>query len=457
MKLLYFFSLALLTLTGATQQSLAEQLITFQNTTSPAPYLICPTKKPTASKKTQPTVTDTVNELPSQDELLQLLSSQPIDPGNNTKLLELTPLKKPVDRPYRIGLWGDSHTAAGFFTEEMIQSMQLNKEDVQTSFIPPSIGRGGVRLPLRKTCSGGGWRFTHAYNSEPSTNFYPGLIRLHAENVNSYLWLDFRNQGQSTSLQSLRVLIDRHSTPVKTLLGVSVDDQAEKIIEILPNSDPQIQINAQNPISTIKLRLVSGTIVLNGFIPSYSSPAKLILDTMAIPSATMKPWAFIDPLIFSSIQKDPYDLVIFAYGTNEGAQPNWNATQYGDDLRAALVGMRKAYPEAACVLIGPTDRGLYNQKARKQKKGVNPAKYDMLKYSKIHHQITQIQQTIGQEYACISWSWQAAMGGMGGAYQWLYTSPPLMSRDLTHLTISGYQKSAQEFIKSLQLQSLFNN
>jgi lysophospholipase L1-like esterase len=238
---------------------------------------------------------------------------------------------------------------------------------------------------------------------------------------------------------------------------VSVDDQAEKIIEILPNSDPQIQINAQNPISTIKLRLVSGTIVLNGFIPAYSSPAKLILDTMAIPSATMKPWAFIDPLIFSSIQKDPYDLVIFAYGTNEGAQPNWNATQYGYDLRAALVGMRKAYPEAACVLIGPTDRGLYNQKARKQKKGVNPAKYDMLKYSKIHYEITQIQQIIGQEYACISWSWQAAMGGMGGAYQWLYASPPLMSKDLTHLTISGYQKSAQEFIKSLQLQSLFNN
>ena len=115
MKLLYFFFLALLILTGATQQSLAEQLITFQNTTSPAPYLICPTKKPTASKKTQPTVTDTVNQLPSQDELLQLLRSQPIDPSINTKLLELTPLKKPLDRPYRIGLWGDSHTAAGFF------------------------------------------------------------------------------------------------------------------------------------------------------------------------------------------------------------------------------------------------------------------------------------------------------------------------------------------------------
>jgi hypothetical protein len=80
-----------------------------------------------------------------------------------------------------------------------------------------------------------------------------------------------------------------------------------------------------------------------------------------------------------------------------------------------------------------------------------------LKYSKIHYEITQIQQIIGQEYACTSWSWQAAMGGMGGAYQWLYASPPLMSKYLTHLTISGYQKSAQEFIKSLQLQSLFNN
>ena len=126
MKLLYFFSLALFILTGASQQSLAEQLITFQNTTPPAPYLICPTKKPTASKKMQPTVTDIVNELPSQDELLQLLSSQHIDPGNNTKLLDLTPFKKPLDRPYRIGLWGDSHTAAGFFSEEIIQSLEVH-------------------------------------------------------------------------------------------------------------------------------------------------------------------------------------------------------------------------------------------------------------------------------------------------------------------------------------------
>jgi hypothetical protein len=44
---------------------------------------------------------------------------------------------------------------------------------------------------------------------------------------------------------------------------------------------------------------------------------------------------------------------------------------------------------------------------------------------------------------------QTAMGGQGSAYAWLLANPSLMSKDLTHFTVKGYQRLAQELAASL--------
>jgi lysophospholipase L1-like esterase len=44
---------------------------------------------------------------------------------------------------------------------------------------------------------------------------------------------------------------------------------------------------------------------------------------------------------------------------------------------------------------------------------------------------------------------QSAMGGAGAAYQWMLANPPLMARDLTHFTLPGYQRLAQELADAL--------
>jgi lysophospholipase L1-like esterase len=44
---------------------------------------------------------------------------------------------------------------------------------------------------------------------------------------------------------------------------------------------------------------------------------------------------------------------------------------------------------------------------------------------------------------------QTAMGGQGSAYAWQLANPALMSKDLIHFTIKGYQRLAQELASSL--------
>ena len=125
--------------------------------------------------------------------------------------------------------------------------------------------------------------------------------------------------------------------------------------------------------------------------------------------------------------------------------------------------LRQVFPEAQCVLIGPTDRGILTPRPKvkgktKSKKPPRPGKAapDLLRFSKIHQEIGNIQRSVGQRYQCAFWNWQAAMGGPGGAYRWLYKTPPLMARDLIHLTLPGYQQSARDFARDLHFGDWFS-
>jgi lysophospholipase L1-like esterase len=158
--------------------------------------------------------------------------------------------------------------------------------------------------------------------------------------------------------------------------------------------------------------------------------------------------------------------VLLQYGTNEGNQKPFDPVHYENDLTASLQNLRRIYPNAVCVLLGPTDRGTLIARSSKSKPRANTQKdpsqgttptlaKELLVYSRIHEQISRIQQNVGQQYGCGFWDWQHAMGGPGGSYAWLKQSPPLMARDLIHLTVAGYQASARLFSQQMRLEEAF--
>jgi hypothetical protein len=94
---------------------------------------------------------------------------------------------------------------------------------------------------------------------------------------------------------------------------------------------------------------------------------------------------------------------------------------------------------------------------KRLKKSVKPKPVpDLLKYSKVHANISSVQEQEANIAGCSFWDWQKAMGGMGSAYTWAFEKPPLMSKDLIHLTIPGYQRSARQFSSDFLLKSLIN-
>ncbi len=363
--------------------------------------------------------------------------------------------------PFSIGLWGDSHAASNYFSEELVRALGFTRDMVHPAFIPPTMDRSGVRLPIRKHCQSTGWSYEFAYTSgQANANFAKGLANLKSNVPNSYLWIDFRWQPQTPGLRSLDVLYVPPIQGERTLVGIIADDGAEQIVELKAGEGQGVMhLHADQTISTIKLRLVEGTFVLQGLVPQYVEKPALYLDTFGIPGATVRGWKTLNTEYFKKRDNSiSYDLVILEYGTNEGNDQNFDLERYSADLRASLKNLRQVYPESMCVLIGPTDRGvLVRRSSPHEHQYTIPPKKSFLYYSQIHQRIGELQAAISREYSCSFWSWQNAMGGPGGAYLWQQHSPALMAKDLTHLTVSGYQLSAGKFVADTKLANYMNN
>jgi len=359
----------------------AQLNLHFDNVEQAPAAFICPDQKLVKGKKTPSTAQEELS-LPSLDEISTALAN------NETSFLEdstqLQPLlfRKNLNQPIKIGIWGDSHLAANFFAEELIKSIAMPKEEVLPSFFAANIGRAGVRLPLRKSCLGGGWKYSYAYTastSNPSyrnlSNDFPiGMIRMQVKNPSSYLWLDFRAQNlNNPPMQSIEILLDPIATNDPSTIGITIDDGTqESLVEI--GSLTNLKISADYPFSTIKIRLIQGSLSLDGFIPHYTKTPKLILDNLGIPGSTAKSWTNLTQT--SGFIPD-YDLAILAYGTNEGNNPKFDTASYQADLKQGLSNFRRVYPNTACILIAPPDRGILVASNTRLKKGMkaHPKQY----------------------------------------------------------------------------------
>ncbi len=392
------------------------------------------------------------------------------------------------DVPYKIAVWGDSHMAAGFFTDELIallstRSIAQSAGQVTHQWLPASIGRAGVRLPVKKSCVSPGWRYETAATQ---ANLGPGLINMHTAQNGAWLALDFRAtlgaQAQS-GMGKLSVLYRPTSTAqIAAQLRISINGGEPYLLHLPPASSSahtagRLDIaSALEPIATVRIEVTSGEFTLHGLTVSSAAndaPApRLQLDLFGIPGATASGWQQASPAYLSQwFSSEPYDLVMLAYGTNEGNQSPFSIAQYETSLRQTLRAMRQQMPHAACLLLAPGDRGVLIRRSKnskpsqqkssalknKIKRSLAPSysKTDLLRYSRIHEAIGQVQSSVGAEFACQTWSALDAMGGAGSAYAWQRLATPLMANDLIHFTSAGYRELARRFAESTRWSELF--
>lgn len=365
-------------------------------------------------------------------------------------------------RPLRLALWGDSHSAAGGIEAALRRALSNHGLGSDQRAIAPTAGRAGVTLPFRKHCLVGKWRFEPLYLAgTASAPGGPGLANLHASGAGSEVWIDLRNSQRQSTMSELTLLYLPPDTEVA--LEVSVDGLAPRALSL-----PAAVAGSVGPgritlgtrkggLSTVQIRVLRGPFRWQGAWLSPLQPQPVQLDVFAFPSATVRGWARVDvDYLREALPPGGYDAVVMQYGTNEGNVETFDAHAYAMLLAAALGRLRAVFPDASCVLMGPTDRGVPLDQIPLPETGP-PGRAPMpgqtlaalLRYSEIHRQITEIQTETAARYRCAAWNWQAFMGGRGGAYRWSQDSPRLMAPDLIHLTQEGYRRSGSALARWL--------
>lgn len=345
---------------------------------------------------------------------------------------------------YKIAVWGDSLTSSRDFINAALNSYGIRKESVLPSFIQAGFNVAGVSLPLKASCATKGWTVNYAHKeSRDLPGFSKGFLSVSSETPNDAILLDFRSPQPSIRVKQLNILYHKRQSQGLLVLGVAIDGGEETLISLSKKSEANFQIRPKTPMSTIKIRLIAGQITVHGFEPVYQDEPAVILDSLSVPGGLFKSWSNVDERYFFSGPEQvlDYDLVLVQYGTNEGANFDFDLQKYLNYLRSNLSQLRKFYPKSRCVLIGPPDRGVTGR----------AQSFDSLKFSKAHRQISLAQKQAGLEYHCGFWDWQAAMGGAGAATRWARMNPPQMQPDLTHLTAKGYEVSGRMFATAFPL------
>ena len=355
----------------------------------------------------------------------------------------------------RIAIWGDSHLAAGFFSDELLRQRKFAGESVPNAVLPANMGKAGVRLPLRRACVSAQWKYEPVYIGSNGAAPGPGMVNMFSDQPGATLAWDVRRDKTAPGYERVRILYQQTEAPM--VVGIGVDGDAEQQVTLSAAPGPALlELVAERPMAQVRLRLVDASFRFHGLELLADQPAPFRFDVFGYPGATVASWrnARQDYLGAWFPQPD-YQLVMLEFGTNEGNVKPFDAAAYRRMLAESVQNMRARFPDAACVLIAPGDRGVLvprsaniTSKGKKGKRKTGP-KIDLRQYSRIHAEIGRVQADVAAGAGCSAWSMMAAMGGPGSAYRWAQQTPALMAKDLIHFTAAGYQRLARKFAQDI--------
>lgn len=126
------------------------------------------------------------------------------------------------------------------------------------------------------------------------------------------------------------------------------------------------------------------------------------------------------------------DLVILAYGTNEGFDDGLDPLAYEALLRAQIERIRRAAPAAALLILGAPEamrgEGGGTCPGDAEQRWAAPAMLTVVR---------DVQQRVAASTGVAFWDWKGRMGGDCSAFALAQGETPLMRGDGVHLTRAG--------------------
>ncbi len=372
----------------------------------------------------------------------------------------------------RILQLGDSHTAGDQFTGHLRTLFQRRFGAAGRGALPPGVPFLGFRPHQVTVTQRGNWRVVNSKASDSTGIFGLSGFRLESRRKGDSMTLT-ANAGERGFDQASLSFVQQ---PKGGAIIISTDKGKWKYRLKTSGRTTKARIKRLKiPVGSRRLHLQStggGVVSILSWMVE-TNKAGVVFDSYGIVGATahvMKKWS-PETVTLELAQRQP-DLLLVAYGTNDGFDDNLVGSTYLNKFRKYMRFLRDRLPFTAIVVIGPPDAERLPRSCRRLNSDqvdlrCRPlTKNETKKYKTLFFQpgsrracrwhpppkletVRMAQQTVSRKDGYYFWNWSRVMGGKCGTDAWHRKRPALAAGDRVHFKKKGYIISAEALFKEL--------
>jgi lysophospholipase L1-like esterase len=355
---------------------------------------------------------------------------------------------------------GDSHTAADFMTGELRRLLQAKYGDGGAGYLTAGRPHIGVRSSAFRINASTGWSYEALQQSAETAKFwlsgFNAIAKEEGETISFKSETPFnfdRIEIQALRLPKGGTIEIRLDGVLQSEVNLAGDVREPVVIQMLPERA------ATDRVREITITTKGEGAVNLSSVAVYNRQAGLSYNSVGFPGATIDIVNKFDGVILENeLKRLAPQIVVLAFGTNEGFNEALELERYRQSYERALGKIKRALPNATIIVMSPPDgaRGPKKQENEKAEKKAAPAKTAKedapcgeWKTPANLNKVRDLQEQIAKRHQLVYWNWASIMPAECGADRWASMTPPLVAKDRVHFTMEGYRQTAAQFLKVL--------
>ena len=360
-----------------------------------------------------------------------------------------TPAPK-TSHDYVILQIGDSHTAADLFSGEVRDKLQ-DRFGKGGLFLPPGIPKAGVQSADITIKASDGWSYNAMASTDQPEHFWlSGYTASVTENGASI----------SFASKSPRAFDAIDVSFLKSANGGAADILLDGVVvnQVNLNGKPGeplirrlLPAGKTGQFTRLEVKTTSaGKVEFSGvFVDQRQSGVSYL--SVGFPSARVNVLERMAPEnLADDMQRINPDMVVLAFGTNEGFDDNLDIARYKTTLTGIVNALMRARPGLRVVLIGPPPGARQESSCTEVRRACGqPVAGACWAQPRNIAAVRAAEQAVAKELGATFWDWSSVLPTACDLEQGHLGNPAVFGPDRVHLTARGYRNSADAFAQVL--------
>ena len=398
----------------------------------------------------------------------------------------LSPAQMPADRPVHIVQIGDSHTAGDAITGALRDALQARLGNGGRGLMPAGRPQAGVRLRGANAATSGAWNARSLFGSGAAEAWPP-------RGITGYTLVS-RSAGAALALG-----VDAGFTAFGVCVAAAGDDL--RLALTLGTETHELAFSGEGSecrrivptaaADSARLELIAGQAVITGWW--VERPTGVIVSNLGVPGSQLQFLGRADESAMTAqLRAVPPDLIILAFGTNEGFAPSFGASRLEGQIREQVARIRRLAGPVPILLLGSPDAASRNILLRTNAPGdvadcnavvqaaagrlpvngfdiplwteaggalapdpvvlAGPAERAVRSGLPLFNPpaigaVSAVQRRLAAELGVAFWDWRARQGGACSAVRWMQSG--LMGPDFVHFSPAGGAEVARLLLADL--------